>query len=116
MDAGRCCLLASSVECAEAVQRSRKLKDSARLLFLTPPSVQVLEARLRGWGSLSEEALQARLASAEEEMSCAKMVHLWDEVFTVRDPERTYGEVRGFLARAIPTLLGRPAAPEMAAL
>lgn len=37
-------------------------------IFISPPSMQVLEARLRGRGTDSEAAIQLRLANAKKEM------------------------------------------------
>ena len=47
----------------------RKKMPSAHLVFIEPPSLEVLEARLRGRATDSEEAIAVRLATAEVELS-----------------------------------------------
>jgi len=50
--------------------RQVRLSDpSARLVFLAPPSWEVLEARLTGRGTESPEAVAARLAAARAELA-----------------------------------------------
>ncbi|MGN0478832.1 MAG: guanylate kinase [Hominenteromicrobium sp.] len=53
------------------VQGGRQIKDAAPdcvSIFLLPPSLEVLEKRLRGRGTETEEVIQARLAAAREEI------------------------------------------------
>ncbi|AIE73313.1 MULTISPECIES: guanylate kinase [unclassified Synechocystis] len=53
---------------------ARQIKQtfpSARRIFILPPSVEVLEARLRGRGSDSETAIAKRLAQAHQELQAA---------------------------------------------
>lgn len=48
-----------------------KFPDEALSIFVQPPSLEVLKARLRGRGTDSEEKLQERFAKAESELSYA---------------------------------------------
>ncbi len=41
-------------------------------IFIAPPSLEVLEKRLRGRGTDSDEVIAKRLNTAKEEMKCAK--------------------------------------------
>ncbi|MBD2652936.1 guanylate kinase [Synechocystis sp. FACHB-383] len=53
---------------------ARQIKQtfpSARRIFILPPSVEVLEERLRGRGSDSETAISKRLAQAQQELQAA---------------------------------------------
>ena len=53
------------------VQGAMKIKEKfpeAKLLFLLPPSISELEARLRGRGTESEEAIVKRLQKARTEL------------------------------------------------
>lgn len=53
---------------------ARQIKQtfpSARRIFILPPSVEVLEERLRGRGSDSETAIAKRLAQAQQELQAA---------------------------------------------
>jgi hypothetical protein len=61
----------------QGVKQVKKTDLNARFLFLQPPSVEVLEQRLRGRASDSEEAILARLKQAEndcllEDPRCAR--------------------------------------------
>lgn len=55
----------------EGAANIRRLYPQATTVFICPPSMQALEARLRGRGTESEEAIQKRLRRAAEEMSFA---------------------------------------------
>ena len=70
--AGRDLLLEVEVQGARQL-RSRR--DDARLVFLLPPSWQELEARLRGRGTDSKEAIAKRLETAHVELAA---VHQFD--------------------------------------
>ena len=59
-------LLEIELEGARQVRRS--LPDAFQI-FLAPPSVEELEQRIRGRGTESEEAIQKRLRTAEQELS-----------------------------------------------
>lgn len=56
------------IEVAGAMQIKEKIKDSVAIM-LTPPSKQVLEARLRGRGTETEDVIKWRLERAKEELS-----------------------------------------------
>lgn len=60
------------------VQGARQVRDGlpdARFVFLLPPSMADLEARLRGRGSDAPDAIERRLAMADRELSA---VHFFD--------------------------------------
>lgn len=57
----------------KAAEHDRELGDALATLFLTPPSLRELEARLRGRGSEAEEVLRRRLEAASWEV--AEAVH-----------------------------------------
>jgi len=50
----------------------KKVMPEAKLIFILPPSLKELEARLRGRHTESEEAIQKRLGSIKMEMENAK--------------------------------------------
>jgi guanylate kinase len=70
---GKDVLLTVDVQGAAAIQASAQtdaeLKKSLVTVFLTPPSLQVLEQRLRRRGSDSEEVLRRRLSMAQREIA-----------------------------------------------
>lgn len=55
----------------EGGRNIKKLYPDCTSVFITPPSFEELEHRLRSRGTESEEAIQKRLCRAREELSCA---------------------------------------------
>ncbi|HIF95290.1 MAG: guanylate kinase [Myxococcales bacterium] len=51
----------------------RERRPSACLIFLLPPSLAVLEARLRGRATDSEDAIQRRMTLVDRELAAAKI-------------------------------------------
>jgi len=49
----------------------KRTRDDAVLIFLLPPSMSVLEQRLRGRKSDSDDVIAVRLANARKELACA---------------------------------------------
>jgi guanylate kinase len=52
-------------------QGARKIREAFKevvLIFILPPSLEVLQGRIRGRGGDSEEAMQARLLNAQKEL------------------------------------------------
>jgi guanylate kinase len=66
MDAGRDILLEIDWQGAQQV---RRIFPQAIGIFILPPSLQTLEARLRGRATDSDEVIARRLAAAREEIS-----------------------------------------------
>ncbi len=52
----------------EGAMNIKRIHPEALLVFIAPPSLDVLEARLRGRGTETEDAIQRRLAKARVEM------------------------------------------------
>lgn len=75
----------------QGVKQVKKTDLNARILFLSPPSLQVLEERLRGRGTENEESLQKRLKQAEIEMAFAKEAE--EKLVLNDDLDRAYQEV-----------------------
>jgi guanylate kinase len=55
----------------QGARQVRERRSDARLIFLIPPSMEVLEARLRQRGTETEEAVAGRLALARRELAVA---------------------------------------------
>ncbi|KAH7125731.1 guanylate kinase [Dendryphion nanum] len=69
-----------------------------KFLFLAPPSLEVLEERLRGRGTDGEDAVRKRLEQARREMEWARSGEApHDRVVVNEDLEKAYGEVREFV-------------------
>lgn len=93
-DVGKVCIL--DVE-MEGVKQLRKSHLDCRYVFLSPPSHEELERRLRGRGTDKEEAIVSRLKQAKVEMKYADTPGVHDMVVVNDDLERAYGEVEAFV-------------------
>lgn len=81
----------------QGAMQVRKRLPEALLVFLEPPSMTELEARLRGRGTESEERLAVRLATAANEM---KERGRFDEVVVNDDLERASSQVAAIIEAA----------------
>mmetsp|Transcript_26623 Transcript_26623/g.75156 ORF Transcript_26623/g.75156 Transcript_26623/m.75156 type:complete len:213 (+) Transcript_26623:73-711(+) len=96
MKNGKICLLDIDVQGAESVKRS-SLNSKARYLFIAPPSFEVLEARLRGRGTETEEKIQKRLAGAKTEMAYMGKPSFWDGVIVNEGLEKAHEDFFAFM-------------------
>ena len=78
---------------------------AALLVFIAPPSLEVLEARLRGRGDTGDEQVARRLAVARVQMERAR--DWFDHTVVNDDLERAIAEVAGILMA--PSSPGSPA-------
>ena len=79
------------------VQGAAQVKASmpeAVTVFLAPPSLEILEQRLRGRGTDSEEMILKRLETAREELLLAPN---YDYLVIANEPEQTASEIRAIL-------------------
>lgn len=88
---GRSVLLDIDVQGAMQIRETR---DDAVLVFLVPPNPEVLEQRLRGRHTDSEEVIERRLRAAAQEIETARN---YDYVIVNHDLETTRAAVRAIL-------------------
>ncbi|OQE47263.1 hypothetical protein PENCOP_c001G08758 [Penicillium coprophilum] len=69
----------------------------ARYVFIKPRGLGVLEQRLRGRGTESEQHVRARLDQARRELEFAETSGVFDRVIVNDDLERAYLELEGFV-------------------
>jgi guanylate kinase len=69
---------------------------NARFLFLQPPSMEVLEQRLRGRATDKEEAILQRLSQAKNELEFAKTPGVHDQIIVNDDLEKAWREFEAF--------------------
>ncbi|KAE8453060.1 hypothetical protein EG329_012247 [Mollisiaceae sp. DMI_Dod_QoI] len=81
----------------EGVKQIKKSSIEARFVFISPPSMSILESRLRGRGTEKEESIQKRLAQAENEMSYSKTPNAHDLIIVNDDLEKAYQELESFI-------------------
>ncbi|CAG8693851.1 14892_t:CDS:2, partial [Cetraspora pellucida] len=91
---GKCCILDIELQGVKSV---KKTDLNARFLFVAPPSLQVLEERLRNRGTESEDAIQARLKAAKEELAYAAEEDSHDIVIVNDDLDTAYEQFRKFI-------------------
>ncbi len=73
----------------------RKRRPEACLIFLLPPSLAILEERLRGRGTDDEAVIQRRMAMADRELAAAE---LFDYAVINDDLDRAVAEVLEIIA------------------
>lgn len=74
----------------------KKSDLNAKYVFVKPPSVEILEARLRGRGTDGEEAVLKRLQQAKNELAYAETGE-HDKVIVNDDLERAYSEFEEYI-------------------
>ena len=75
----------------QGASQLRLTMPTGRYVFILPPSLEILEKRLRGRSQDSEEAIQRRLKAARNEIREAR----WFDAWIVNDKlDRTYDELR----------------------
>lgn len=77
----------------EGVKQLKKSALNPRVCFIQPPSVGVLEERLRGRGTDSEESIRKRLDQASREMDYCRTEGKQDKVVINDDLDRAYKEL-----------------------
>jgi guanylate kinase len=93
MDEGRHCVLVVDVQ---GVANLRRIAMPASYVFVEPPSLEVLERRLRARGTEPEEALRIRLRTAEREMGARNG---FDLRVVNDDAKRAAAEIRDWVLR-----------------
>ena len=68
-------------------------KFPAKFVFLTPPSPEVLEHRLRTRGTESEEQIKVRLKNSNDEMKYGFEENNFDKVIVNKDLDETCEEL-----------------------
>lgn len=102
--AGKICLLDIDVQGVQKVKDRAALPD-ARYVFVTAPSMEELEKRLRGRGTETEEAVQKRLTNAKGEIEfCEKNPGHWDLVLVNGDLQKATTELLSQIRGWYPSL------------
>ena len=91
---GRICLL--DVD-KEGVKNIRKTDLKPLFIYISPPSYEILEKRLRGRQTDSEAAIEKRLKEAKESMEFSKEPGMYDHVILNDQLETAYQSFREIL-------------------
>eukprot|EP00752_Nemacystus_decipiens_P011134 g9894.t1 len=92
--AGKICILDIDVQGVKSVRNAGRSVLDPHYLFISAPSMEVLEARLRGRGTETEEALQRRLANAKAEMEYGLEADNFEKVLVNDGLEEAYAELK----------------------
>ena len=99
-DANRVCILDIDVQGVNTVMQAEREEERLKplYLFIGPPSVDVLEARLRSRATDSEEAIEGRIKTASKELSAAESMP-WDGYIVNDNLESSFLEFENFVSR-----------------
>ncbi|KAL6804633.1 guanylate kinase [Trichoderma sp. SZMC 28013] len=81
----------------EGVKQIKKSGIDARYIFVSPPSIETLEQRLRGRGTETEQSIQERLAQAQKELDFSKTPGVHDIIIVNDDLEASYKKFEDFV-------------------
>ncbi|PHT71491.1 Guanylate kinase 1 [Capsicum annuum] len=93
-DAGKICILDIDVQGARSV---RATALDAIFIFISPPSFEELEKRLRARATETEEQIQKRLQNARAELEQGKSSGLFDHILVNDDLETCYEKLKDIL-------------------
>ena len=86
------------VDIAGAAKLRKAFPGEVYTIFISPPDLKILEARLRARGTETEAAIQTRLANAKSEMDAAKD---FDRTIVNDDLQVAYDELKKVMASVI---------------
>ncbi|GAB0138728.1 hypothetical protein EsDP_00006953 [Epichloe bromicola] len=81
----------------EGVKQIKQSSIAARYIFIAPPSVDALEARLRGRGTEDEASIQKRLTQAHKELEYSKTPGIHDKIIVNDDLDAAYKELEEYI-------------------
>ncbi|KAK3258952.1 guanylate kinase [Cymbomonas tetramitiformis] len=101
-DAGKICILDIDVQGVRSVKAAEMI-PTPMFIFIKPPSMDLLEQRLRGRGTETEEKVQKRLKGAKAELDYAddNGGANFDSIIVNDDLERAYEAVKDALKENI---------------
>ncbi|KAE8595485.1 hypothetical protein XENTR_v10015759 [Xenopus tropicalis] len=85
----------------QGVKSIKKTSLNPIYISIHPPSVPILEKRLRDRNTESEESLQKRLNAAIADLEISKEPGLFDAIIVNDDLEEAYAHLKGTLAQEI---------------
>mmetsp|Transcript_8406 Transcript_8406/g.11993 ORF Transcript_8406/g.11993 Transcript_8406/m.11993 type:complete len:204 (-) Transcript_8406:110-721(-) len=87
---GKICVLDIDVQ---GVQIVKKSSLTPKYIFISPPSIEALESRLRGRGTEKEEDILKRLQNSKEELDYGKGEGNFDRNFVNDDLTKTFSQL-----------------------
>lgn len=89
----------------QGVKNIRKTDLQPLFIYISPPSYEVLEQRLRGRKTDTESAIEKRLSEAKESMEFSKEPGMYDHVILNDQLQVAYQELKKILLKDIETTL-----------
>lgn len=99
---GKICILDIDVQ---GVRNVKKSSLNPRYVFIAPPSMEILESRLRSRGTEKEEDIVKRLANAAAELEYGNGEGNMDSVFVNDDLDATFANVVACFKEWYPNLV-----------
>ena len=106
---GKICILDIDVQGVRSVKKSSL---EPLYLFIAPPSMDALEARLRGRATEKEEDILKRLGNAQAEVDYGLEEGNFDRVFTNDDLDQTFEDLDAAFRDWYPHLAGSSSSPK----
>lgn len=94
ISSGKICILDVDVQGVKSIKRTRL---NPRYIFIQAPSQKVLEERLRGRHSETNEGLYIRLKSAKEALDYAQEEGAFDHIIINDDKDRAFSALKAIL-------------------
>jgi guanylate kinase len=95
--AGKTMIAFLDIEIDGVQQIQGRSSIDARYVFIKPPNLEALGARLRSRGTESEDDLLSRIARASDEIDFAETGRVYGKIIVNDDLERAYGELEDFV-------------------
>ena len=95
-DKGKICILDIDVQ---GVKSLKTTDLNPVYVFIEPPSIQILEQRLRGRGTENESRIQERLIAAKNEIAYSKQSGSFDYRVVNNDLDTAYGQLRALVLK-----------------
>ncbi|XP_050433394.1 uncharacterized protein LOC126841133 isoform X2 [Adelges cooleyi] len=99
LKSGKVCVLDIDTQGVMQVKKITSLKPV--YVFIKPPSIQELEARLRKRASESESTLKSRLSTAEQEINYGETPGNFDFVIVNDSLDKTYAAFKDFIFKSL---------------
>eukprot|EP00931_Biecheleriopsis_adriatica_P122444 TRINITY_DN97430_c0_g1_i1.p1 TRINITY_DN97430_c0_g1~~TRINITY_DN97430_c0_g1_i1.p1 ORF type:complete len:662 (+),score=162.49 TRINITY_DN97430_c0_g1_i1:16-2001(+) len=100
---GKICILDIDVQGA---QQLKELHPEFKFLFIAPPSLELLEKRLRGRGTETEEKVQVRLSNAKKELEfCENNKDFFEHILINGDLGLSVAELKATVREWYPELV-----------
>ncbi|KAL2214107.1 guanylate kinase [Sarocladium strictum] len=85
----------------EGVKQIKQSGIDARYVFIAPPDMQALEARLRGRGTEKEESVIKRLEQAKKELEYSETPGVHDRIIVNSELDKAYKEFEEFVYQKV---------------